>query len=143
MLAEPAAKLTHIYGDFGVKFPEWRRLKASAAAGHVVIAPPGEATARLREQLPGCRVAIATGWALDAACRYRYRADAAFALSDHADFPELVEFVRRVAPRRVFTLHGFAADFATHLRGLGFDAQPLVVAPQLELGLGYRLGRGG
>lgn len=141
MLAEPAAKLARIYADFGVTFPTWRPLKVSAAEGHVVIAPPGPATARLREQLPGCRFAVATGWALDASCRYRYRADAAFALSDHADFPELVDFVRQVAPRRVFTLHGFAADFATHLRGLGFDAQPLVEAPQLELELAYRLGR--
>lgn len=141
LLQEQAAKLTRIYEGFGQRFPAWRQLKATAAAGHVVIAPPGGATARLREQFPGCRLAIATGWALDPGCRYRYGADAAFPLSDHADFPDLVEFVRRVAPKRVFTLHGFATDFATHLRGLGFDARPLVTAPQMELGLGFTLGR--
>jgi len=32
-------------------------------------------------------------------------------------------------------------DFATHLRGLGFDAQPLGNADQLELGLAFKLGR--
>lgn len=143
MLHEQAAKLTRIYEGFGMKFPEWRHLKPAGAAGHVLIAPPGGAVAKLREQIPGCRVAAVTGWALDASCRFRSRADAAFPLSDHADFPDLVEFVRRVAPKRVFTLHGFAADFATHLRGLGYDAQPLVAADQLELGLGFTLGRNG
>lgn len=140
MLGEPAAKLARIYESFGHTFPTYRELAAGEVAGHVVIAPPGPALARLRQAGVKCRVAAVTGWALDPSCRFRYRADAAFPLSDHADFPDLVEFVRRVAPRKVYTLHGFAADFATHLRGLGFDAQPLGNRDQLELGLAFKLG---
>jgi DNA ligase 1 len=104
-----------------------------------VLAPPGANLAALRRKLGRCRVAVLTGWAVDPGCRFRYRADAAFPLSDHADFPDLVELVKRVAPRRVFTLHGFAADFAAHLRTLGFDARALSEDEQLEL----RPGRGG
>src|SRR6185369_5540614 len=81
------------------------------------------------------RLAVLTGWAVDPSCRYRYGADAAFPLSDHADFPDLVELVKQVAPRKVFTLHGFAADFARHLRELGFDAQALSEAEQMMLPL--------
>jgi len=66
-------------------------------------------------------------------CHFRYQSDAAFPLSDHADFPDLVEFVKQVAPRRIYTLHGFAADFAAHLRRLGFDARALGAHEQLEL----------
>ncbi len=62
--------------------------------------------------------------------------DAAFPLSDHADFHELIDFVRQVRPRRVFTTHGFAADFAATLRDLGFDAEALVNEEQLTLSLG-------
>ncbi len=51
------------------------------------------------------------------------------------DFLELIEFVKQVQPKRVFTLHGFAADFAETLRDLGFDARPLSEADQLTLPL--------
>jgi len=68
-------------------------------------------------------------------CHYRYGADAAFPISDHADFPELMEFVRQVRPRKVYTLHGYAADFAVHLRDSGFDAEPLSQQDQFHLGL--------
>ena len=45
--------------------------------------------------------------------------------------PELVDFVRQVQPKRVFTLHGFAADFANTLRHMGFDARALSEPDQL------------
>src|SRR5262249_41572678 len=81
------------------------------------------------------RVAVLTGWAVEANCRFRYGADAAFALSDHADFTDLVEFVKQVAPKKVLTLHGFAADFAQTLRELGFDASALSEEEQMPLPL--------
>src|SRR3989475_2615392 len=81
------------------------------------------------------RTAALTGWAVDPNCRFRCRTDAAFPLSDHADFSELIEFVKRVAPTRVFTLHGFAADFAQTLRETGFDARALSEEEQLALPL--------
>jgi Cft2 family RNA processing exonuclease len=138
MLSSPAAKLTAVYEAFGLVFPPYTELDLAAVAGQVVLAPPASALANLRQRGAGCRFAAVTGWAMDPACRYRYRADAAFPLSDHADFPDLVELVRRVAPRKVYTLHGFAADFAAHLRELGFDAKALSETDQLELKLGDR-----
>ena len=77
-----------------------------------------------------------TGWAMEPGCRYRYRADAAFPLSDHADFPDLIELVKRVGPKRVFTVHGFAAEFATTLRDMGIEAWALGKENQLTLPLG-------
>ena len=59
-----------------------------------------------------------------------------FPISDHADFPDLIEFVKQVNPKRVLTLHGFAADFAQTLRELGYDAQALSEDEQMTLGLG-------
>jgi DNA ligase-1 len=88
-------------------------------------------------KLGRARVAVMTGWAVDSSCRYRYGADAAFPLSDHADFDDLIEFVKQVQPRKVFTLHGFAADFAQRLRELGFDAEALSEEEQMPLGLGF------
>lgn len=137
MLAEPVARMTRIYEDLGRAFPPCQRLDAGRARGHVVIAPPGGNIPALRRRLGPSRVAVLTGWALDPGCRFRHHADAAFPLSDHADFGELLEMVRRVAPRRVLTLHGFAADFAAHLRGLGIEAWALAGTEQLELQLAH------
>ena len=135
MVSAPVARMAAVYASFGVSFPAYTELDPARAAGKVIVAPPGSALTALRQSLGKSRIAVLTGWAMDSGCRYRYQADAAFPLSDHADFTELVEFVQRVAPRRVYTLHGFATDFAAHLRQLGFDARALGHNEQLELPL--------
>lgn len=134
-LHDKAHELTAIYEQFGHQFPAWARFEEDPPGGQVVIGPPQLARSAWLTKLGRVRTAILTGWALDSGCRFRAGTDAAFALSDHADFHELIEFVRQVAPRRVFTLHGFAADFARTLRRLGFEAQALSESEQLELAL--------
>ncbi|HOS42488.1 MAG TPA: MBL fold metallo-hydrolase RNA specificity domain-containing protein, partial [Armatimonadota bacterium] len=84
-------------------------------------------------KLPPHRAAIVSGWAFDPRARYRYGADAAFCLSDHADYQDLLTYVERVGPRRVYTVHGYAGAFAGDLRRLGYDAHALDQADQLEL----------
>lgn len=135
MLHEQAHKLTRIQAGLGAIFPPHELLDVSQVAGRVVICPPGtNALAELRAR-GTVRTAVVTGWAIDPGCKYRYQADAAFPLSDHADFPDLLKFVEQVAPRRVYTLHGFAAEFAQSLRERGFDARALGMQEQLQLPL--------
>lgn len=133
MLTDPVARLTRVYESLGHRFPAHVSWNPAKASGHVVLAPPSGNTASLRRRLGACRVAVLTGWALDPGCAPRHQAEAAFPLSDHADFVDLVEMVRRVSPRRVYTLHGFATEFASHLRSLGFDARALGHIEQLDL----------
>jgi DNA ligase-1 len=135
MLHSAVATLTRIYADLGFAFPDWSDWNPRKAAGHVLVAPPGGTAQDLRRRLPQARTATLTGWALDSGSRFRSGTDASFPMSDHADFPDLVEMVQRVAPKRIHTLHGFAAEFAAHLRGLGWDARPLGLEEQLELRL--------
>jgi putative mRNA 3-end processing factor len=44
-----------------------------------------------------------------------------------------MEYVRRTGARTIYTLHGFADEFAADLRLMGHDAQPLKPAAQLSL----------
>jgi Cft2 family RNA processing exonuclease len=88
------------------------------------------------ENIPSKRVAMITGWGIDARSVHRYRCDAVFPLSDHADYGELLELVERVNPSRVLTLHGFAAEFAQDLRRKGIEAWSLTGNDQIELSLG-------
>ncbi|MBN1677062.1 MAG: hypothetical protein JW880_00845 [Candidatus Thermoplasmatota archaeon] len=75
----------------------------------------------------GAKTAAFSGWALDRGYTYQSGVDEAFVVSDHCGCDELLEFVRRCSPEKVFTQHGFAKEFA-HLirRELGIPAQPLV-----------------
>jgi DNA ligase-1 len=136
-LHKETAKLTRIYEHFGQSFPRYHVFDGSNHKA-VLIAPPQASRSLLFQQISKVRTAVVTGWAMDSGCRFRSGTDAAFPLSDHADFPSLIEFVRRVSPKRVFTLHGFAAEFARTLRELGYDAQSLSEPEQLDLPLGVQ-----
>lgn len=68
----------------------------------------------------------ASGWAVDEGFAYQGDYDEAFALSDHCDFPELLELVGEVDPERVYTTHGFAEELADEITGrLGYEARAL------------------
>jgi hypothetical protein len=56
--------------------------------------------------------AVATGWAL----HYRFNTDAAFPLSDHADFPDLVEFVEQTGAKKVEFFCGDGAEVLRQAR---------------------------
>ncbi|HSH92743.1 MAG TPA: MBL fold metallo-hydrolase RNA specificity domain-containing protein, partial [Roseimicrobium sp.] len=108
---------------------------ADEVAGHVLITPPQWGGSSLLKSLTRSRTAMITGWALDRNTIHRHHCDAAFALSDHADFADLLSYVERVNPKKVLTLHGFAEDFARTLRERGIEAWALGRGNQLDLGL--------
>ncbi len=87
------------------------------------------------ERIRNKRVAMISGWAVDPNAVYRYQVDAAFPLSDHADYTDLLRYVELVQPQRVLTLHGFAAEFAADLRERGIDAWALSEQNQLEFAM--------
>jgi putative mRNA 3-end processing factor len=75
----------------------------------------------------GAKTAAFSGWALDKEFIRSSRVDEAFPVSDHCGFDELLEFVKKCEPEKVFTTHGFAKEFASSVRReLGIDAQPMV-----------------
>jgi len=136
MLHGSVWQMTRLYEELGAVFPSYSRFEPANAAGHVLLCPPAAARSAILQNLPSKRIAMITGWALDSSTIHRYRCDAAFPLSDHADYGELMELVERVKPSRVLTLHGFAADFARDLRERGFEAWALTGANQMDLALG-------
>ena len=66
-----------------------------------------------------------SGWAKSARFAFGRRCDVSMAMSDHCDFNELVQMVADSQAKKIYTVHGFVAEFASHLRKMGFDAQPL------------------
>ncbi len=136
MLHGSVWNLTEIYRALRPDFPcDYVRYVANDVAGKVLVCPPSANRSRMITQIKNRRVAVLTGWALDPGATYRYQCDAAFPLTDHADYPDLLRYVDLVKPKRVLTLHGFAAEFARDLRERGIEAWALTEANQLELTL--------
>ena len=135
MLHGSVYQMTRIYEQFGHSFCDYERYNPNAIAGKVLICPPSVNRSRMIQRLPNKRVAMISGWAVEPNAVYRYQVDAAFPLSDHADYIDLLRYVELVQPQRVFTLHGFAAEFARDLRDRGVEAWPLTEQSQLELTL--------
>lgn len=134
MLHPRVESVTRSYEKLGYTFPTYTSFAPMFASGHVIIAPQQAMQSEAMTQISPLRTAVLTGWAMDQATRYRSRTDAAFPLSDHADYPELLAYVDKVKPQRVLTVHGFATEFAADLRSRGWDAWALGKNNQLELG---------
>jgi Cft2 family RNA processing exonuclease len=130
--AKNATKVSDVYRQFGHKLdyvdfntPEGQELLESGRC--VVIAPKG---AKLG--IENLDPALASGWA--AIMRNRAKA---FPLSDHADFRELLSFIRRCRPKRVLTFHGgkMTRGFAEYVKKrLGIDAGPLTKRQETLMG---------
>src|SRR5215471_6171857 len=136
MLHGAVYQMTRIYERFGQSFCKYMRYNGNDVAGKVLICPPSANRSPMLEKIPRKRVALISGWAVDPHAVFRYQVDAAFPLSDHADYDDLLRYVELVQPRRVFTLHGFAAAFACDLRARGLEAWALSEENQMELQLG-------
>ena len=122
-----------VYQAEGIALPGVEPLGPDGPApGEVVVAPPHLARTSSILRIARRRTAILTGWALDGRRGFR-GVDAAFPLSDHADFPSLVRYARATGASRVLTVHGYARELAAALRREGIRAEPLVEREQLEL----------
>ncbi|MGE5209018.1 MAG: ATP-dependent DNA ligase [Alphaproteobacteria bacterium] len=136
MLHGSVYHMTRIYEQLGQSFCKYVRYNPNEVAGKVLICPPSANRSQMLEKIQRKRVAFVSGWAIDPEAIYRYQVDAAFPLSDHADYDDLLRYIELVQPSRVLTLHGFAAAFACDLRHRGIDAWALSEENQMELHLG-------
>jgi Cft2 family RNA processing exonuclease len=128
-MEETCYRAAEVYQEAGIEFPgNFSCWNGQWPEGRVVICPPGRRSTSLLDQYRGKRVMELTGWAMGRHTWGR-RADASLPYSDHADFNELVSYVRQVQPQQVYTVNGFP-DLAAHLRAQGYPAVHLDGNPQ-------------
>jgi putative mRNA 3-end processing factor len=116
----------------GWKLPEIIRITPetdrAAIKGNIVIAPPGaDGTPWMRKLTPHA-TGICSGWMQVRGNIRRRNADAAFALSDHADWDGLKKAVELTGATRVFTTHGFQSAFSRYLNENGLEAHEVSTA---------------
>jgi Cft2 family RNA processing exonuclease len=121
--------VSRIYEACGCSLGDFREYPGRPLTDHAVVAPP---SGRGISPLEGIRRKVTisvSGWAAAPQTRRWLRTDYAVPLSDHADYDELLELVRRVRPRVIYCTHG-PESFADRLRELGHDARVLGKAHQ-------------
>ena len=125
--------VNRVYQAEGVALPNVELLGPEGPKpGEVVVVPPHLSRSSSILRIERRRSAMLSGWAVDGQRGFR-GADAAFPLSDHADFPGLLRYARATGASRVLTVHGHARELAAALCKEGMRAEPLVEREQLEL----------
>ncbi len=134
VLSHPkVAEMTLACRAVGIDLPEPVVFTGEVGPRQAVVAPPNAVTSTLLRGLKTKRVAMLSGWGMQPGAMYRYRVDEVIPMSDHADYAGLHECVKRVRPKRVFTVHGYAKEFAAELREKGIEAWCAMGGDQLEI----------
>ncbi len=104
---------------------------ASSAAGGtrwsdgIVIAPPSAGGSTWLRRFGDVSVGFASGWMAIRGRRRQRGADRGFVLSDHVDWPGLLDVIRSTGCRRVLATHGYTEALCRWLNERGLDAEPL------------------
>ena len=124
-LEEGAYAVARRHEELGVKFPGgFRSFQGDLRDGETLLFPPGRRTRAALKGIRRKRYMAMSGWAVLDGARRRLGADEALPFSDHADYNELIDYVKAVSPKRVYTVFGFP-HLARRLRAEGYDAQHL------------------
>ncbi|WP_443947188.1 ligase-associated DNA damage response exonuclease [Pedobacter sp. AW1-32] len=120
------ANLNEVIIDSGVNLPETIRITPEISkeqlSNGILIVPPAMRDSRWIKNLSQPVVGICSGWMQVRAHRRWQSADAGFALSDHADWPGLIDAIKATEAEKVYVTHGFTATFSRFLNEMGIEA---------------------
>jgi putative mRNA 3-end processing factor len=128
ILTHPAVEaVTKVLRDQGFALPDTVEVTDAVSVqthpGALIIAPPNVLTSGWAARFAPVETAFASGWMALAARRRGL--GRGFVLSDHADWPGLLDAVRATGATRILATHGYTAAFARHLTDLGLMGEVL------------------
>jgi len=122
--------INQIYRDLGVPLPRTRMadegLDKGALGQAFVLAPPSASQSPWMRRFGAYSNAFASGWMQVRGNRRRLGVDQGFPLSDHADWPGLMQAIAATGAMQVFVTHGGVATLVRYLREKGLKADAMV-----------------
>ena len=112
--------------------PATERPRGTSYAGELILAPLSARGTPWMRRLGDRSDAFASGLMRVRGVRRQRAYDRGFVISDHADWPALLETIADTGAPRVFATHGHAEPLARFLRGRGLDAGIMRTAWQGE-----------
>jgi putative mRNA 3-end processing factor len=121
--------LNAAYRDEGIALPPTLRFSdvtdKSVWTQALVLAPPSAPRGPLNRALQHASDGIASGWMQLRGARRRAGVDRGFVLSDHADWPGLVQAIAATGAQRVIVTHGQEGVLVRWLQEQGLDAEAM------------------
>jgi putative mRNA 3-end processing factor len=103
-----------------------QEIPKSRFKGAMIIAPPSAMGTPWMKKFSPYRTGICSGWMNIRGARRRRAADAGFVLSDHADWPGLIQAIQATEAEKVYLTHGSTAVFERYLEeSFGIEAVAL------------------
>ena len=119
------------YREAGVMLPDVRQViertggrkaEKTSLAGQLVLAPLSARGTPWMRRLGTHSDAFASGLMRVRGVRRQRAYDKGFVISDHADWPALLQTISETGASRVLATHGYAEPLARHLRSHGLDS---------------------
>jgi putative mRNA 3-end processing factor len=127
-------RLTQDYRDSGVTLPPTTAVatvpKGTRFAGSLIVAPPSAAGSTWLRRFGDHSTAFASGWMRVRGARRRRGLDRGFVLSDHVDWPSLMETIDATGAECVWVTHGYREPVARFLEERGLRTR--TIASQWE-----------
>lgn len=118
--------LNRAYREAGVALPPTRLVSEVDAKADLrtalVVAPPSVAGSVWARRFADASDAFASGWMQLRGARRRQGVDRGFVLSDHADWPGLMQAIAATGCERVIVTHGYEAVLVRWLQQRGLQA---------------------
>lgn len=102
--------------------------KKSELTSAIVVAPSSAEGSSWIKRFTPYEVGICSGWMQVRGNVRRSKSDRGFALSDHADWNDLLKAVKETNAEKVYVTHGFQAAFSRYLREIGIDSEEVQTA---------------
>jgi putative mRNA 3-end processing factor len=122
--------LTEIYRQVGVEMvptiPVSEMEKSYKFEGDLIIAPPSGHRSSWMKRFKRPQTAFASGWMAVRGARRRRGYERGFVLSDHADWPGLINTVKQTKAKTIYVTHGQNDVLSRYLsESMGLNASPL------------------
>lgn len=121
--------LTELYRRAGIAmYPTAAAKDADVLAGQLVLAPPSASGSTWMKRFRKAEIGFCSGWMQVRGNRRRRGYDRGFIISDHADWPQLMQLIDGSGASAVFPTHGNTDILIRYLRERGRACEPLATA---------------
>lgn len=121
-------KLTELYEERGIelgRFAQVTKDNRKNLAGEIVLCPPSQLADRWSRSLPEVIPAAASGWMQIRARAKQHRVELPMIISDHCDWPELIETIHETGAEEIWVTHGREEALVHYCRKAGLQARAL------------------
>ncbi len=121
-------RLTQLYEERGISLGPYVQVNENnrkALAGEIVLCPPPALADRWSRALPDALPAAASGWMQIRARAKQQRVELPLVISDHCDWPQLIETIHETGAGEVWVTHGREEALVHYCRKAGLSARAL------------------